>query len=355
METLFCVIDENNPRKSAEVFEKAAEIIKRGGLVAFPTETVYGLGANALDKEAVKRIYEAKGRPSDNPLIVHISSLPELENAAAEISPKAEKLIDAFWPGPLTIIFRKRDIIPAETSGGLDTVAVRFPENVAARRFIRACGLPIAAPSANTSGKPSPTSANHVLNDLKGRIDMIIDGGSTKFGLESTIVSAVGDEITLLRPGSVTVDMLREVVGEIKIDKTILTKPDENLRPLAPGMKYKHYSPLCNITIVKGEREAVLKNMAELAEEAKAAGEKTGIITTAEDKAFFESKGITLLDLGCESSPETIAADLFKVLRTCDDMHLSSAFIKAFPESGIGLAVMNRLKKAAGYNIIEVR
>ncbi len=354
METLFCGISKENPKASGEVFKRAAEIIKKGGLVAFPTETVYGLGANALDRQAVKKIYEAKGRPSDNPLIVHISSLPELKSVAQEVSPKAEKLIDAFWPGPLTIIFKKKNIIPDETSGGLDTVAVRFPENTAARHFIRACGLPIAAPSANTSGKPSPTSAKHVLADLDGKIDMIIDGGEAKFGLESTIVSAVGDEITLLRPGSITAGMLRGVVGEIKIDKTILVKPDENLRPLAPGMKYKHYSPLCNITIVKGERENVLKAMAELAERAKSEGEKTGIITTEEDRAFFENKGFELLGLGCENQPETIGAELFKVLRTCDDLHLSCAYIKAFPERGIGLAIMNRLKKAAGYNIVEV-
>ncbi|MCD8214344.1 MAG: threonylcarbamoyl-AMP synthase [Clostridiales bacterium] len=355
METLFCGTDENNLRKSDKVFKRAAEIIKRGGLVAFPTETVYGLGANALNSRAVKKIYEAKGRPSDNPLIVHIASLPELKGIAEEVSPKAEKLIDAFWPGPLTIIFKKKSIIPDETSGGLDTVAVRFPENAAARYFIRACGVPIAAPSANTSGKPSPTSAKHVLNDLNGKIDMIIDGGEAEFGLESTIVSAVGEKITLLRPGSVTVDMLKEVVGEINIDKTILTKPDENLRPLAPGMKYKHYSPLCNITIVKGEREKAVKYMAELGEKSKAEGEKAGIITTEEDRAFFENRGLTLLDLGRESDPETIAARLFKVLRTCDDLHLSCAFIKAFPEKGIGLAIMNRLKKAAGYNITEAR
>ncbi|MCD8089579.1 MAG: threonylcarbamoyl-AMP synthase [Clostridiales bacterium] len=354
METLFCSIGKDNPKASNDVFKKAAEIIKGGGLVAFPTETVYGLGANALDRTAVKKIYEAKGRPSDNPLIVHISSLPELKTAAKEISPKAEKLIDAFWPGPLTIIFKKNDIIPFETSGGLDTIAVRFPENPAARYFIRSCGLPIAAPSANTSGRPSPTSAKHVLSDLNGKIDMIIDGGSAKFGLESTIVSTVGDEITLLRPGSVTTGMLESVVGKIKIDKTILVKPDENLRPLAPGMKYKHYSPLCNITIVKGDRDKVIKAMAELAERAGEKGEKTGIITTAEDRAFFENRGFELLSLGRETSPETIGAGLLRVLRTCDDLHLSSAFIKAFPEEGIGLAIMNRLKKAAGYNIIEV-
>ncbi len=351
MKTEFCRVDENNIKAFEAVFDRAAEIIRNGGLVAFPTETVYGLGGNALDRRAVKKIYEAKGRPSDNPLIAHISSLPELYGIVSEISEKAERLIDAFWPGPLTIIFKKADVIPKETSGGLDTVAVRFPSNVIARQFIRKCGVPVAAPSANTSGKPSPTAASHVYDDLNGKIDMIIDGGPARVGLESTIVSAVGEKIVLLRPGAVTENMLESVAGPVSIDKTILTKPSDDLRPLAPGMKYKHYSPLCNVTIVKGEKQAVAKKMLELGLESNAAGKKTGIIATKEDKPFFDGYGLTVLDIG--GTPEEIGACLFKVLRSCDDFELDCAFIKAFPETELGLAIMNRLKKAAGYNIIE--
>lgn len=356
MNTEFVKTDGSRLSECTEVFQRAAEIIKKGGLVAFPTETVYGLGANALDEAAVKRIYEAKGRPSDNPLIVHISSLPELKPLAEDINEQAEKLIDAFWPGPLTIIFKKRDIIPYATSGGLDTVAVRFPENPVARAFIRACGVPIAAPSANTSGKPSPTTAEHVKNDLDGRIDMILDGGSCRFGLESTIVDVSSGRAVLLRPGSVTVDMLKEVVGEIAIDKTILSRPDENLRPLAPGMKYKHYSPLCHIKIVTGEREKAIETILSLAEAETGKGRRTGIIYVSEDKKYFENiekKGCRLIPLGSENDPESIGAGLFKALRLCDDMQLDTAFIKGFPETKLGLAIMNRLKKAAGYDIIE--
>lgn len=340
--------------EQAGVFEKAAEIIKNGGLVAFPTETVYGLGANALDGIAVKKIYSAKGRPSDNPLIVHISSASELKNIAEDINDKAKKLIDAFWPGPLTIIFRKKDIIPDAVSGGLSTVAVRFPENRTARLFIRACGVPIAAPSANTSGKPSPTSAAHVAADLSGKIDMIIDGGSAAYGLESTIVDVSSEKAVLLRPGSVTEKMLKEVLGEIGIDRTILSKPEGDFKPLAPGMKYKHYSPLCSIRIIKGERKKALEKMRSLYEEAKAAGKKAGIIAFSEDADYFDSCGADILTAGSEKDPETIASRLFAVLRLCDEKYLDTAFIKALPETGLGLSIMNRLKKAAGYDITEV-
>ncbi|MCD7855756.1 MAG: threonylcarbamoyl-AMP synthase [Clostridiales bacterium] len=353
MKTRYSFVDETRLREFDEVFLKAGEIIRKGGLVAFPTETVYGLGANALDKAAVKKIYVAKGRPSDNPLIVHISSLPELYGVAEDVSPLALKLIDAFLPGPLTMIFKKKPIVPRETSGGLDTVAVRFPENVVARRFIRACGVPVAAPSANTSGRPSPTSAGHVLKDLNGKIDMIIDGGSSRLGLESTIVDLSRETPTLLRPGSITVDMLKNVIGELKIDETILKKPSQDLRPLAPGMKYKHYSPLCDITIIKGDTNAAESKIKELTAEALNQGKKCGIIASDSDMGLFEGCGAAVLELGSKGQPETAAAGLFAVLRRCDDLGLDCAFIRAFPEEGVGLAVMNRLKKAAGYKIID--
>ena len=239
MKTIVAKVDLRQA-SSAEVIQTAAKILQEGGLVAFPTETVYGLGGNGLDSAACEKIYLAKGRPSDNPLILHISEIEELDRIVAEVSPQAKALMDAFWPGPLTMIFKKKDIVPAKATGGLDTVAVRFPNHPVARAIIRAAGLPIAAPSANSSGKPSPTRASHVEYDLNGKIDMIVDGGAAEWGLESTIVD-VSDEIPMiLRPGAVTKEMIEEVVGQVEIDPAILHKPTADFKPKAPGMKYTH-------------------------------------------------------------------------------------------------------------------
>ena len=240
MKTILTKIDLSE-LSSAEIIRQAAEILQRGGLVAFPTETVYGLGGSGLDEAACEKIYLAKGRPSDNPLILHISEPDELTPIVREISPAAQKLMDAFWPGPMTLIFPKTDIVPQKATGGLDTVAVRFPSHPVARAIIRAAGLPIAAPSANSSGKPSPTRASHVAFDLDGKIDMIVDGGAAQWGLESTIVDVSGEVPVILRPGAITKEMLEEVVGRVEIDPAILSKPAEGLRPKAPGMKYTHY------------------------------------------------------------------------------------------------------------------
>ncbi len=334
------------------VFEKAAGVINRGGLVAFPTETVYGLGANALDPAAVKKIYEAKGRPSDNPLIVHISALSQLGGVVSEVSENAKKLMDNFWPGPLTLIFKKSKAIPNETSGGLPTVAVRFPENETARKFISACGVPIAAPSANTSGRPSPTSAAHVMDDLDGRIDMVIDGGSSVFGLESTIVDTTGKDAVLLRPGSVTREMLESAIGKIRTDRAVLEEPGGDFVPIAPGMKYKHYSPVCSITVVDGEINKVREKILSLLSADGEKGISSGVIATKEDSGFFD--GFKVIEMGSDNDEARVAASLFASLRRCDALGLEKAYVKAFSEEGLGLAIMNRLKKAAGYNIINV-
>lgn len=348
LKTEILTVDHEQTQLNNAIYEKAAEVIKTGGLVAFPTETVYGLGANALDGEAVKKIYAAKGRPSDNPLIAHISHRDQLAPLVREISPLAKKLMDEFWPGPLTLVFKKTDVIPAQTSGGLDTVAVRFPENKVAQDFITACGVPIAAPSANTSGKPSPTRASHVEYDLNGKIDMIIDGGHCEFGLESTIVDVSGDVPCLLRPGSVTLEMLKEIVPDITVDKAVTDKLNAGEKPKAPGMKYTHYSPNANVTIVRGNIDAVTAEINALI----AAHPGCGVVATEETKDRYDTENV--LVIGTRKHPETIAANLFKMLRKCDYYGYTTVFIEGFPESELGLAIMNRLKKAAGYNIIEL-
>ena len=285
METKRIVIEERNHIKDEELKE-AAGILRSGGLVAFPTETVYGLGGNALDEDAARKIYAAKGRPSDNPLIAHVSCVEEVAPLVKEIPEAGRKLMEAFWPGPLTMIFPKSEKVPYGTTGGLDTVAVRFPNHPVARAIIRAAGLPIAAPSANSSGKPSPTRASHVEYDLNGKIDMIVDGGAAEWGLESTIVD-VSDEIPMiLRPGAVTKEMIEAVVGQVEIDPAILHKPTADFKPKAPGMKYTHYSPKAEVFLVKGEQTAVAERINALAAAERAAGKKVGVMATEETKTL---------------------------------------------------------------------
>ncbi len=348
METIILKADKNNIKT---VTDKAAEIIKQGGLVAFPTETVYGLGGNGLDPKAAKKIYEAKGRPSDNPLILHISSPEQLTPLVKEIPQSSKKLMEHFWPGPLTLIFKKSDRVPLETTGGLDTVAVRFPENYIAREFISACGVPIAAPSANSSGRPSPTRASHVEFDLKGKIDMIIDGGHCEFGLESTIVDLSSDKPCLLRPGSITVEMLKDVLGDIDIDKAVLTKLENGERPKAPGMKYTHYSPSANVIIVRGSDENVIAKINSMIAHMDK-GLKTGVIASKETKDRYRADEV--LVTGSRQDPAEIASNLFKMLRKCDYHNIDIVFAEGLPENELGLAIMNRLKKAAGYEIYDV-
>lgn len=352
MKTILAKVDLSQP-ESAEVIQTAAKILQEGGLVAFPTETVYGLGGNGLDGAACEKIYLAKGRPSDNPLILHISEFEELDAIVREISPAAKKLMDAFWPGPLTMVFPKADIVPVKATGGLDTVAVRFPSHPVARAIIKAAGLPIAAPSANSSGKPSPTRASHVEYDLNGKIDMIVDGGAAEWGLESTIVDVSGDVPMILRPGAVTKEMMEEVVGRVEIDPAILTKPAADLKPKAPGMKYTHYSPKAEVILVKGERQAVADEINRLAAMDMSNGKKTGVMATEETKNLYHAD--IILSLGSRERPEEIGANLFKLLRKFDFLGAEKVYSEVFSEEGEGMAIMNRLNKAAGYQMIEAK
>lgn len=349
MKTQIFKVDSDNIDNT--VIGKAADIIKSGGLVAFPTETVYGLGGDGLNPSAAVKIYAAKGRPSDNPLILHISDLSQLSPLVSEIPENAKKLAREFWPGPLTMIFKKSDAVPKETSGGLNTVAVRFPENRIAQALIRAGGTPIAAPSANTSGRPSPTRASHVEFDLSGKIDMIIDGGACEFGLESTIVDVSGEVPCLLRPGSITLEMLREVLGRVDVDKAVITKLDVGELPKAPGMKYTHYSPSADVVIVRGDRDKMVRKINELISQVESSL-KIGVIATEENKDKY--KNCEVLVIGSIKEPGTIAANLFKMLRKCDYHKIDKVFAEGLCEDELGLAIMNRLKKAAGYCIIEV-
>ena len=328
--------------------ERAAEIIKNGGLVAFPTETVYGLGANALDAEASKKIYEAKGRPSDNPLIAHIASLDTLDEIVEDVSDVAKKLIDKFWPGPMTLIFKKKDLVPDSTTGGLKTLAVRFPENEIAKALIEKSGVPIAAPSANTSGKPSPTKGEHVIEDLDGKVDMILDGGEVGLGLESTIID-VTDKPTILRPGFITQEMLEQVIEEVELDKTILEKPTEDFAPKAPGMKYRHYAPKTELVIVRGSAENVAQK---IREEAK--NKKIAIITVDQHKDLYDELDAKVVSWGDLENMDEIAHKIFDALRRVDEWGVDIIYCEAFEEEGLGLAVMNRLTKAAGYQVIDV-
>ncbi len=334
-----------------EELKEAAQILRDGGLVAFPTETVYGLGANALDEEAAKKIYAAKGRPSDNPLIAHISSPEELEDLVLEIPDMAKKLMDLYWPGPLTMVFRKKDIVPYGTTGGLDTVAVRMPSDPVARTLIRLAGVPVAAPSANSSGRPSPTTADHVWQDMAGKIDMIVDGGPVGIGLESTIVDVTGPVAMILRPGAITVEMVREALGEAQIDPAIIGPMKEGEHPKAPGMKYRHYAPKAPLTLVEGEMEQVVRTINRLAKEALKEGKKVGIICTDETRTCYPAGMIQ--SIGIRAKEETVAHNLYAVLREFDDLGADVIYSESFPDDQIGQAIMNRLTKAAGYHVIK--
>lgn len=345
-------------KADANIYEKAGEIIRDGGLVAFPTETVYGLGGNGFDAAASGKIYAAKGRPSDNPLILHISDVEMLDMITDKVSDKARKLIDKFWPGPLTMIFNKKEAVPLETTGGLSTVAVRMPDHEVARSLIAAAGIPIAAPSANVSGRPSPTLALHVCEDLGDKIEMIIDGGSVGLGLESTIIDLTCEPPMILRPGYITRDMLEEVIGEVMVDPAVLKKPDDSIKPKAPGMKYRHYAPKASLTLVEGEIADVTAGIIGLASEKVVIGKKVGVIATEETKAYYEkafqNNEVVLFVLGSSKDATSIAKNLYRVLRECDEKNMEYVFCETFPSDNIGEAIMNRLRKAAGYTILNI-
>ena len=341
-----------NMRQSVDQAEirRAADILKNGGLVAFPTETVYGLGGNALDAGASAKIYEAKGRPSDNPLIVHICDMQALDPIVREIPEAARRLADAFWPGPLTMIFKKTDLVPSATTGGLDTVAVRFPSHPVAQALMKAAGGYIAAPSANTSGRPSPTRAEHVIEDLSGKVEMIIDGGEVGIGLESSIIDLTEETPVILRPGFINKEMFSGVIGEVKTDVALLTN-DPSVHPKAPGMKYRHYAPKAELTVVEGPQEDVCACICRMAKEAQEKGEKVGIIAAAETAAFYPQELVHVI--GTRAHEETIAHNLYAVLRDFDECDTTKIFSEAFDTPSMGNAIMNRLMKAAGQRRIR--
>lgn len=342
--------DRNAPDK--ELMKKAGEILKKGGLVAFPTETVYGLGGNALDKTASAKIYAAKGRPSDNPLIVHIAKWEDLLLIVKEIPEKARILGEKCWPGPLTMIFNKSDIVPYETTGGLETVAVRFPSHMVARELILAAGGYIAAPSANISGRPSPTKAEHVIEDLSDRIDMIIDAGETDIGLESTIVDFTSKEPMVLRPGFYNADQISGIIGSVDIDKAIIDS-NSNAKPKAPGMKYRHYAPKGDVTVIDGNRDAVVDKINELVSLKLSEGKKTAVLCAMENRKYYKN-GI-VLTLGSYEKEEDIARHLFDALRKLDTLGAEYIYSEAFNTENLGAAIMNRLLKAAGQKIIHLK
>ncbi len=334
-----------------EAISKAAEIIRAGGLVAFPTETVYGLGGNGLSSLASSKIYEAKGRPSDNPLILHIASIEQLYPLVEKIPEIAETLMDAFWPGPMTLIMKKSKLVPKETTGGLDTVAIRMPAHPVALALIEAAGLPIAAPSANLSGRPSPTCAEHVCEDLSGKIDMIIDGGDVSIGLESTIIDVTGDVPTILRPGFITQEILEKLLGEVKVDKASVSKMEEGDTPKAPGMKYRHYAPKASLVVVRGDNSSVVRKINELVKKAQSEGKKAGIICTRETMKLYTNGELKCI--GARDAEGEIALKLYRILREFDSTDVDVIYSEAFEEGSLGQAIMNRLLKAAGHNVID--
>lgn len=347
------------PEVGVTAYEQAAHILNNGGLVAFPTETVYGLGGNALDPEASRKIYAAKGRPSDNPLIVHVAAPEAVRPLTREIPETAKRLMAEFWPGPLTIILRASGSVPRETTGGLETVALRMPDHPVALSLLRKAGIPIAAPSANTSGRPSPTKARHVAEDLEGRIEMILDGGDVGIGVESTIVDLTGQVPVILRPGYISKAMLENVLGEVRIDPAIarinegqLTGSDEP--PRAPGMKYRHYAPEAPLTLVQGTSEVVEEKLKALAAAARTKGCRVGVICS--DTAQMEQYADVVYHVGNRENRLELAQKIYDVLRQCDADHLDVIYADDFGlelDADLGYAVQNRLMKAAGGRILR--
>lgn len=385
-ETQIINVESADPEKHLEyaaLLAAPAHCLKNGGLVAFPTETVYGLGADALNEAAAGKIYAAKGRPSDNPLIVHIADIAAMEELAY-VNEQARLLAEAFWPGPLTIVLPKREIVPYQTTGGLDTVAIRMPAHPAALELIRQSGVYVAAPSANISGRPSPTKAAHVIEDMSGRIEYIIDGGAVGIGIESTIIDLTGEIPAVLRPGYVTKEMLEQIVGRVVLDPA-LENPTEGIRPKAPGMKYTHYAPQGELTLVelcddtrrriqdsreRGKQEGglpeteseevrelqqpVILRICSLADEKRQAGYRVGIMASKETLTAYAGHADVVIGVGDRSAFCTVAAGLYAALRDFDTAGVDYIYAESFYGDGLGYAVMNRLLKAAGQRVIYV-
>ena len=328
----------------------AADILKSGGLVAFPTETVYGLGADALNEHAVRAIFAAKGRPADNPLIVHVPR-PEAAQALCRIDGRAQSLMARFCPGPLTLLLPKKPCVPAAVNAGLPSVAVRIPSHPVARRLLEVCGGPVAAPSANTSGRPSPTTAQHVMDDLHGKLPLILDGGECQVGLESTVIDLTSPIPTVLRPGGVTPEMLLTVLKEVKVADSVLRPLREGEKALSPGMRYRHYAPSGQLTMVKGAPEHVEQCIRRHANQAMRQGQKVRVFAFEEHLDAYN--GLDVVSIGSRKVPEKMAHLLFKLLRQADDDHIPVLFSEVLTTDGIGLAIMNRLARAAAFTEID--
>ncbi|CAB1254025.1 tRNA(NNU) t(6)A37 threonylcarbamoyladenosine modification; threonine-dependent ADP-forming ATPase [Clostridiaceae bacterium BL-3] len=350
MNTKIKMIDETNLDEG--IIEEAGKIIREGGLVAFPTETVYGLGANALDSRAVKKIFKAKGRPQDNPLIVHIWNIKQIETLTHDIPDIAYRFMKKFWPGPMTVILPKSSIIPDATSASLPSVGIRMPSNIIARKLIEKSGVPIAAPSANISGRPSPTDVERCIEDLNGKVDFILGGEMCQVGVESTVVDCTVTPSCVLRPGGITLEMLRKIDREVYIDPAVMKKPDKNIRPKAPGMKYRHYAPNAPVKIVNGDLKKTIAKINEMVQNYIDENKVVGVIATDETKDFYK-KGL-VVSLGSRSNMLSVSKNLFETLRSFDDKKVDIILSEAFEEKGIGVAVMNRLNKSAGFDIIKV-
>ena len=349
-ETLVLKVNSENPDTSK--IEVAARVIRNGGLVAFPTETVYGLGADALNPDAVLALFEAKKRPLDNPPIVHVADAGEVRRLVKAVPKKAELLMERFWPGPLTLVFNRSSVVPTVTVAGLDTVAIRMPKHRVALALIRQSGCPIAAPSANLAGKPSPTSAQHVFDDLNGRIDVILDGGATSIGVESTVVDLSVDPPMVLRPGGTSFEALKQVFSDIRLHPFVQAEAELPLEKIrSPGMKHKHYAPKADVILVEGDVPAVVAKVKQLVELYRLKGAKIGVLATDETQASYTADVVE--SLGSRFNLAIVARNLFRLLREVDSRGVDVIVAEGVPSEGLGLAVMNRLRKASGYHIIK--
>ncbi len=355
-----------NSADMEEQLVEAAEMLAKGKTVAFPTETVYGLGGNALSESAVNAIYDAKGRPSDNPLIVHIASLDMLDELAEEIKPYAKNLMGAFWPGPITFVVKKKDQVPYKVTGGLETVGVRMPSHPVALKLIELSGVPVAAPSANLSGKPSPTDVKYVLQEMSGRVDCIVDGGDSEVGLESTVLDVTGDVPVILRPGKITREMIVECVGACEVDPALLNKNEYNLTPKAPGMKYKHYAPDAEVSVYSGDLMAVIKIFYNKIIEVIESGHSIGVMIFEEDALVLErllrdnaiynltKDKVHLVREGSSKDLDILARNLFKDLRKLDELGADFILVHGVSENALGHAIMNRLEKASEGRVFKI-
>jgi L-threonylcarbamoyladenylate synthase len=350
--TLVLKVDSEEP--DVEKIHVAADFIKRGGLVAFPTETVYGLGANALNAEAVLALFEAKKRPLDNPPIVHVCDVKDVCRLAETVPSQAEALMERFWPGPLTLIFKRSDVVPDVTVAGLDTIAVRMPRHNVALALIRESDCPIAAPSANLAGRPSPTSAEHVLDDLGGRIDAVLDAGPTVVGVESTVLDLTVDPPQVLRPGGTTFEVLREVLGRVELNPAVTAEKALRMEKVrSPGLRHKHYAPDAEVVVVEGEVDAVVAKVDELVKLYREDGRRVGVLATDETVSRYSADVVK--SLGSRGDLAVVARNLFRLLREFDVEGVDVIVAEGVPAEGLGLAVMNRLRKASGYHIVKAR